>query len=255
MDLGVHEPGGPFRTIFHGFFPDRRDPPHGIGLEVSASAGALMPRPRIPIMFRPFTAFPALLLAVAIGAAAPACASGYYQRYPNQRDSRDVERLAYDNGYRQGFPRGERDALDRRGYRIDRDGDYRNADGGYRGYGDRDGYRRAYRNGYEAGYAEGYNRVARSVRNDRGRIYPPAAGPGGRNVYVSPAAQTGYRDGYEAGRDDARDRRGNDPRRSKRYREGDNDYNGRYGSRDQYKQEYRAAFQQGYDQGYRESRR
>jgi hypothetical protein len=202
------------------------------------------------------TTFPALLLTVAIGAASTACASGgYYQRYPTQRDSRDVERLAYDNGYRQGFPHGERDALDRRGYRVDRDRDYRNADSGYGGYGDRDGYRRFYRNGYEAGYAEGYNRVARSVGNDRGPIYPPVAVPRGRNVYVSPAAQTGYRDGYEAGRDDARDRHSNDPRRSKRYREGDNDYDSRYGSRDQYKQEYRAAFQQGYEQGYRESRR
>jgi hypothetical protein len=208
-------------------------------------------------MLKPFTAFPALLLTVAICAAAPACASGgYYQRYPNQRDSRDVERLAYDNGYRQGFPHGERDALDRRGYRVDRDRDYRNADSGYGGYGDRDGYRRFYRNGYEAGYAEGYNRVA---RNDRGRSYPPAARPGGfpagRAVYVSPAGQNGFRDGYEVGRDDARDRRNNDPRRAKRYREGDHDYDNRYGSRDQYKQEYRAGFQQGYEQGYREARR
>ena len=163
----------------------------------------------------------------------------------------------HDNGYRQGFPHGERDALDRRGYRIDRDRDYRNDDSGYR-YGDRSDYRRFYRNGYETGYAEGYNRVARTVRNDRSRIYPPITGPiipGGRNVYGSPAAQTGHRDGYEAGRNDARDRNSNDPRRSKRYREGDNDYDSRYGSRDQYKQEYRAAFQQGYEQGYRENRR
>ena len=209
-------------------------------------------------MLRSSTAVPALLLTVAIGAAAPACASGrYYQRSSNQRDFRDIERLAYDNGYRQGFPHGERDALDRRGYRIDRDRDYRNADSGYGGYGDRDGYRRFYRNGYEAGYAEGYNRVARTVRNDRGPFYPPVVAPNGpgRNGYASPAAQSGYRDGVEAGRDDARDRRGNDPRRAKRYREGDNDYDSRYGSRDQYKQEYRAAFQQGYEQGYRENRR
>ena len=121
-------------------------------------------------MLRSSTAVPALLLAVAIGAAAPACASGrYYQRSSNQRDFRDVERFAYDNGYRQGFSHGERDAADRRGYRIDRDRDYRNADGGYR-YGDRGDYRRFYRNGYESGYAEGYNRVARSVRNDRGSV-------------------------------------------------------------------------------------
>ena len=206
-------------------------------------------------MLRSSTAVPALLLTVAIGAAAPACASGaYYQRSSNQRDFRDIERVAYDNGHRQGFSHGERDAADRRGYRIDRDRDYRNADSGYR-YGDRGDYRRFYRNGYEAGYAEGYNRVARSVRNDRGRVFPPVAVPRGRNVYASPAAQVGYRDGVEAGREDARDRQRNDPRRSKRYREGDHDYNSRYGSRDQYKQEYRAAFQQGYEQGYRDNRR
>jgi hypothetical protein len=117
-------------------------------------------------MFKPSTAVPALLLTIAIGVTAPACASGgYYQRAPNQRDFRDIERLAYDNGYRQGFPHGEHDAADRRGYRIDRDRDYRNADSGYR-YGDRNAYRRFYRNGYEAGYSEGYTRVA---RNDRGR--------------------------------------------------------------------------------------
>ena len=213
-------------------------------------------------MSRTFTAFPALVLTVAVCAAAPACASGGYyptERYPSQHDSREVERLAYDNGYRQGFPHGERDARDHRGYRIDRDRDYRNADSGYRGYGDRNAYRRFYGDGYEAGYSEGYNRVARSVRNDRGQISPPVTAPNGfprgRNVYASPAVQTGYRDGFEAGRDDARDRQGNDPRRSKRYREGDNDYDSRYGSRDQYKQEYRAAFQQGYEQGYREIRR
>ena len=188
-------------------------------------------------MLRPSTAVPALLLTVAIGAAAPACASGrYYQRSSNQRDYRDSERLAYDNGYRQGFSHGQRDAGDRRGYRIDRDRDYRNADSGYR-YGDRGDYRRLYRSGYEAGYPEGYNRVARSVRNDPGRIYSPVNGARIGNVYGSPAAQVGYRDGLEAGRDDARDRQRNDPRRSKRYREGDHDYNSRYGTLDQYKQD------------------
>jgi hypothetical protein len=205
-------------------------------------------------MLKSSTAVPALLLTVAIGVAVSACASGgYYQRTSN-RDFRDVERLAYDNGYRQGFPHGQHDAVDRRGYRIDRDRDYRNADSGYR-YGDRDAYRSFYRNGYEAGYAECYNRSSRSVGNDRGRIDPPVAVPGGRNVDASPAAQIGFRDGLEAGRNDARDRQRNDPRRAKRYRDGDNDYNSRYGSRDRYKQEYRAAFQQGYEQGYRDSRR
>jgi hypothetical protein len=212
-------------------------------------------------MLRSLTAVPALVLTAAIGAAASACASGGYypaqQRYPTQRDSRDVERLAYEDGYRQGFPRGERDAVDRRGYRVDRDGAYRSADAGYRGYGDRNAYRRFFRDGYEAGYNEGYNRVARyGGRNDRGRVYPPANRfPGGGAGYASPAAQTGYQDGFEAGRDDARDRQRNDPRRAKRYREGDHDYDSRYGSREQYKQVYRAAFEQGYQEGYRQNRR
>ena len=43
--------------------------------------------------------------------------------------------------------------------------------------------------------------------------------------------------------------------RAKRYREGDHDYNDRYGSRDLYKRDYRAAFTQGYEQGYRQERR
>jgi len=73
--------------------------------------------------------------------------------------------------------------------------------------------------------------------------------------YYSAAADTGYRDGVEAGRDDARDRRRYDPVRTKRYREGDHDYNNRYGSRDAYKRDYRAAFEQGYRDGYQGSGR
>ena len=73
--------------------------------------------------------------------------------------------------------------------------------------------------------------------------------------FRSPASENGYRDGYAQGRDDARDGDRHDPVRASRYRSGDHDYNGRYGSRDDYKREYRAAFVQGYEQGYRESRR
>jgi hypothetical protein len=74
-------------------------------------------------------------------------------------------------------------------------------------------------------------------------------------VYRSAAANNGYRDGLEAGRNDARDRERFDPIRAKRYREGDHDYDGRYGSRDDYKREYRSAFEQGYREGYGAARR
>src|SRR5437773_2143876 len=77
----------------------------------------------------------------------------------------------------------------------------------------------------------------------------------GYGGYGSPAAQNGYRDGLEAGRKDARDRERFDPVRAKRYRDGDHDYDNRYGSRDVYKREYRAAFEQGYREGYGAVRR
>jgi len=183
---------------------------------------------------------------------APACAA---QRpyYGAQRDYRDFERRAHADGYRRGLEHGQRDARDRRDFRIDRDRAYRDAD---RGRGNRDGdqYARFFRDGYRDGYAEGYGRLGPYNR----QVYPngPAATyPGNGRAYASPAAQAGYRDGLEAGRDEANDRENYDPRRSKRYREGDRDYDNRYGSRDQYKQDYRAAFVQGYEEGYRNIRR
>ena len=46
-----------------------------------------------------------------------------------------------------------------------------------------------------------------------------------------------------------------EPQRSRRYRDGDHEYDNRYGSHDAYKREYRSAFQQGYDEGFRGVRR
>jgi hypothetical protein len=194
----------------------------------------------------------ALALAVGLSIAGPACAaSGSFTAY--QRDYRDFERRAYDSGFRSGVEHGERDARDRREFRVERSRDYRDADGGFRGYGDRDVYRRFFQDGFRAGYADGYNRIARF---DRGRLVTPAVPyPDSRPGYASAAARVGYRDGFEAGRDDAHDRDPFDPRRAKRYREGDHDYSSRYGPRDDYKRQYRAAFEEGYAQGYREGRR
>ena len=85
--------------------------------------------------------------------------------------------------------------------------------------------------------------------------YPRGGYPQAREVNGGGAARNGYRDGLEAGRDDARHRERFDPVRARRYREGDHDYDRRYGGRDEYKREYRAAFQQGYERGYRDARR
>src|SRR5215218_9335686 len=93
---------------------------------------------------------PAVLVVAAVGVATPACAS---QIYGNSGGSyRQVERRAYDNGYREGLRGGDAD----QGYR--------------RNEGDRDQYRRSFRQGYQTGYNEAFSRYGN--RNSRGGVYP-----------------------------------------------------------------------------------
>jgi hypothetical protein len=208
-------------------------------------------------MLRGRSYVPAILVVAAVAIATPACAAqGPLYRYPGPRGS--VDTRAYDYGYDDGLRRGEGDARRQRSFDYARHGDYRDADDGYRG-GNRNAYREVYRRGFAEGYNAGYRRYARGGY-DRGypnypnypnnRTYPAA-----RGRYVSAAAQNGFRDGLEQGREDGRDGDRYDPVRASRYRSGDNDYDRRDGSLDEYKRDYRAAFQQGYDQGYREYRR
>jgi hypothetical protein len=210
-------------------------------------------------MTKAFRYLPALLLAGGVAFASPACAAQIYgSGYP--RDGaygRDLERRAYDNGFREGVEEGQNDARRNRDFSPQRHSEYRDADQGYhRDYGDREYYRRSYRQGFEAGYRESYSRNARYGRDERVVIPPVVIAPGyppanrSYGSYGAIAQQNGYRDGLEAGRKDARDRERFDPVRAKRYREGDHDYDDRYGSRDQYKREYRSAFEQGYRDGY-----
>jgi hypothetical protein len=194
----------------------------------------------------------------AVSISATGCASTGFYGYP--RTARNVDDRAYTRGYDEGRDRGENDARRNRSFDYSRHGSYRDADNGYRGYGDRNGYRALFRRGFENGYTDGYRRYARGGYGGPARGYPggypaPNPVPVYRDRGFSPAAQVGYRDGYEQGRSDARDRDRYDPVRASRYRSGDHEYNSRYGSREDYKREYRAAFQLGYDQGYRESRR
>ena len=216
-------------------------------------------------MFTTHRYAPALLLSASVLLAAPACAS-YGYGYQRGGVSRDVERRAYDRGYREGVKAGEEDGRKGRAFSFQQHGDWRDADDGYhRDYGDREFYRRVYRRAFETGYGEGFNRYGRGYRGSRGAYGSPTPGYGypstgygyPSNVpgYSSPAAQIGYRDGYEVGRNDSRDRESFDPIRSKRYRSGDHDYDRNYGPKEEYKRIYRDAFQRGYEQGYRENRR
>ena len=216
-------------------------------------------------MFKTHRYLPALLIVVGVAAAAPACAAQTYgYGYPNRSAGygRDIERHAYDNGYREGIQEGRNDAQHNRNFSPERHGEYRDADNGYhRNEGDINFYRRSYRQGFETGYRESFDRIARSSGGygNRGGVYnapvyqdPRVVNP--RGGYSNYAAQVGYRDGVDAGRSDARDRARFDPVRAKRYRDGDHDYNNRYGDRDTYKREYRAAFEQGYREGYGQTR-
>lgn len=208
---------------------------------------------------------------ITIAPALTACAYAQYGNYPRGGYGR-VASPAYDIGYREGIQAGQRDARRNRPGGFERDNDYRRADKGWnRRYGDREAYRYEFRRGYERGYREAYRGNAGygryGGRDDRGQYggygYPqqyPNAPYGGRSYprdggyYRSPAAQYGFDEGYQKGREDSRDRRSYDPVRHKWYREGDRHYDNDYGSRDQWKGEYREAFKQGYDRGYREGR-
>jgi hypothetical protein len=199
---------------------------------------------------------PALLMFAGIASATPACAAqSYGYGYPSRGAyGQDIERRAYDNGYREGLEQGNNDARHNRAFSMERHSEFRDADNGYhRGEGDINFYRRSYRQGFEVGYRESFDRLARGYPN-RGvysapvyqdpRVLTPRGG------YATIAAQNGYRDGVEAGRNDAHDRHAFDPVRAKRYRDGDHDYQSRYGDRELYKRDYRAAFEQGYREGY-----
>ena len=201
----------------------------------------------------------ALLLVIGVGFATSACASQLYGYgdAPRGGYEREAERRAYDTGYREGVQQGQNDARRGRDYSYSRHNEYRDADDGYRrGTIDRDLYRRSFRQGFQTGYSESFNRYARNNNYPRRVPYPSQSGIAyPRGTVRSQAAAVGYRDGVEAGRDDARDHDRYDPLRAKRYREGDHDYNSRYGSRDEYTREYRAAFEQGYREGYGAARR
>ena len=215
-------------------------------------------------MLRALRLFPAALVVAGVGIASTACAA---QTYGNRGGSyRQVDRRGYDAGYREGLKDGESDVRRGRGYSYARHDEYRDADRGYRrNDGNLDQYRRSFRQGYQTGYNEAFSRYGRTSRGSTYPVYPTGPSypaypgyPSGtaipRGGYASPAYDSGYRDGFDAGRNDARSRARYDPVREKRYRDGDHNYNSRYGSRDAYKREYRSAFEQGYREGYGQGR-
>jgi hypothetical protein len=74
----------------------------------------------------------------------------------------------YERGFRDGIDNGRTDARKHRRFDVARDGDYRDADNGYKGrYGSRWQYASSYRRGYERGYRQGFSSIA-AQRDYRG---------------------------------------------------------------------------------------
>jgi hypothetical protein len=108
---------------------------------------------------------PAAAVAVLLVTSSACASGGYYQRDPD-RPARQVADRAYRNGFEEGRVQGENDARRGRTFNFGRHSEYRNAQIGYGGYGNRNEYRGVFRQGFEAGYNESYRRFARD-RYDR----------------------------------------------------------------------------------------
>lgn len=225
------------------------------------------------------------VLVLGAGLAFPAAARAQYSRGGDvygQRGGFYGDRIAYDNGYREGLKRGEKDSRGKRSDYND-DKEFRKADKGYhKEYGSRFEYERIFRDGYVAGYRDAYGgRTARSYPYENRRAIPrgtltpawryPNSYPNRSPGYPSypnrnpgypgypgggygMARDTGYADGFKRGQDDGHDRDRYDPVGERDYRSADRGYNNRYGSREAYRNEYRRGFLDGYAQGYRQGR-
>jgi len=77
---------------------------------------------------------------------------GYYGRYGNRNYAN-----ARQFGYQDGFNDGRNDRATGHSFRPTHDSNYKHADRGYYGYGDRNYYKQMYRQAYEQGYQQGYN--------------------------------------------------------------------------------------------------
>lgn len=165
--------------------------------------------------------------------------------------------VAQNTGYRDGLGKGRDDAREGNSFNVERHDAYRDADHGYRdSFGNKTGYREQYREAFRRGYQEGY-------RADRGRrpsdrldrrddAYfgqgQPATG------YADVARNTGYRDGQEKGRNDARQGKSYNLERHDAWKDADHGYRSSVGNKEGYRQEYREAFRRGYEDGYRRGR-
>jgi hypothetical protein len=85
----------------------------------------------------------------------------------HDRGYRDASRYGYERGFREGRSEGYADGRKGRRFEFWRDGDYRDADDGYKGWmGPRHQYARGFRSGFEDGYRRAYEQGRRERRRD-----------------------------------------------------------------------------------------
>lgn len=106
-----------------------------------------------------------LVLALAAGLCGGARAQvgdrwgGYYAGEPGRATGYEEYNYAHKIGYNDGVNDGSIDRRFNRGYRPERDSNFKHADHGYdRYYGDKKAYKEAYRDGYLEGYRSGFGR-------------------------------------------------------------------------------------------------
>jgi hypothetical protein len=100
---------------------------------------------------------------VLLGAPAYSDRDGYDRGYRG-----DAGRYGYERGYREGTSEGYKDGRKGRRFDFRRDGDYRDADDGYKGWmGPRHVYERGFRRGFEEGYRRAFDAGRRERRDDR----------------------------------------------------------------------------------------
>lgn len=178
--------------------------------------------------------------------------------------------VARNTGYRDGLEKGRIDARDGDSYNLQRHDAYKDADHGYRdSFRSKEAYKRVYREAFTRGYKEGYTAGGGPGRG-RGRGWglgqgnrsgggPVGNRPGdisrpGNSMLVDTARNTGYRDGLDKGRNDARQRKSFNLDRHDAWKDADHGYRDSFGNKDQYKQIYRDNFRRGYEEGYRRGR-
>jgi hypothetical protein len=98
----------------------------------------------------------------------PVVANAFFD--DRDRDWKEGQKRAQEIGYQDGLQDGRGDFDHHRGFRMERNGSYKNANHGYDGrYGDRGRYREAYREAYARGYHEGYYAQQHDQERERQR--------------------------------------------------------------------------------------